>query len=394
MPAEVWITGIGIISCLGEGPDAHWQAFLHPRPSPDMARFAPYVIHPLAAVEFDKQIPKKGDQRQMEAWQRIGTYAAGLALDSGKVKGDPALLAKTDMIVAGGGGERDIDVDVAIIAGLRDAADPDAFINERLMSDLRPTLFLAQLSNLLAGNISIVHGVTGSSRTFMGEEAAGVDAVRIALARIAAGQSKLALVGGAHNGERKDLLMLYEFAGFVLKDAYRPVWSRRSGPGFALGSLGAFLILEEREHAETRGAEPIAKLSLVLSGRTGRDAGAVTEALRRMWASIEPRLEPDRYAILSGATGVEPATAEEQSFLAEHPDATVRATGSLLGHGMEAQFPMNIALAALAVRHGILFPPCNESPVERIMETALNQAVVTAVGHWRGEGMALVEAAH
>ena len=52
------------------------------------------------------------------------------------------------------------------------------------MSDLRPTLFLAQLSNLLAGNISIVHGVTGSSRTFMGEEAAGVDAVRIAAARI------------------------------------------------------------------------------------------------------------------------------------------------------------------------------------------------------------------
>jgi len=51
------------------------------------------------------------------------------------------------------------------------------------MSDLRPTLFLAQLSNLLAGNISIVHGVTGSSRTFMGEEQSGVDAVRIAHAR-------------------------------------------------------------------------------------------------------------------------------------------------------------------------------------------------------------------
>src|SRR5207237_6543092 len=132
---EAWITGIGIVSCLGEGPDAHWQAFLHPRPSADTHSFPPYVIHPLATIELDKQIPKKGDQRQMEAWQRIGTYAPGLALDSGKLKGDPALLAKTDMIVAGGGGERDIDVDVAIIAGLRDAADPDAFINERLMSD-------------------------------------------------------------------------------------------------------------------------------------------------------------------------------------------------------------------------------------------------------------------
>ena len=58
------------------------------------------------------------------------------------------------------------------------------------MGDLRPTLFLAQLSNLLAGNISIVHGVTGASRTFMGEEAAGVDALRIARARIAVGPGR------------------------------------------------------------------------------------------------------------------------------------------------------------------------------------------------------------
>ena len=79
--------------------------------------------------------------------------------------------------------------DGAILTGLPKANNPDAFLNERLMSDLRPTLFLAQLSNLLAGNISIVHGVTGSSRTFMGEEAAGVDAVRIALARITAGRA-------------------------------------------------------------------------------------------------------------------------------------------------------------------------------------------------------------
>src|ERR1700736_1826828 len=260
MPAEAWITGIGIVSCLGEGPDAHWQRLLHPQPSADTARFAPYVIHPLAAVEFDKQIPKKGDQRQMEAWQRIGTYAAGLALDSANVKGNAALLAQTDMIVAGGGGERDIEVDVAIMAGLRNAADPDAFINERLMSDLRPTLFLAQLSNLLAGNISIVHGVTGSSRTFMGEEAAGVDATRIALARIKAGQSELALVGGSHNGERKDLLMQYVFGGYLMKDRFRPIWERAPAGGFASASLGAFLILEERAHAHKRGAKPLAPL--------------------------------------------------------------------------------------------------------------------------------------
>src|SRR5205814_5201400 len=194
---ETWITGIGIVSCLGEGLDAHWSGLNAAKPMIDAQRFAPYIIHPLAPVDFDKQIPKKGDQRQMEPWQRIGTYAAGLALDSAGIKGKPDLLAKTDMIVAAGGGERDLSVDTAILTGLRTAENPALFLNEHLMNDLRPTLFLAQLSNLLAGNISIVHGVTDSSRTFMGEEAAGIDAVRIALSRILAGHSELALVGGA-----------------------------------------------------------------------------------------------------------------------------------------------------------------------------------------------------
>src|SRR6266403_1613601 len=268
-PKEAWITGIGIVSSLGEGLDAHWDALNARRINVDDKRFAPYIVHPLAPVSFDAQIPQKGDQRQMEAWQRIGTYAAGLALDSAGLKGNAEILARTDMIVAAGGGERDIAADTAILSGLPGAAAPETFLNERLMNDLRPTLFLAQLSNLLAGNISIVHGVTGSSRTFMGEEAAGIDAVRIALSRIAAGQSKLALVGGAHTAERKDLLLLYEFGGFVLKNLYQPVWSRRSNPGFAPASLGAFLVLEQRQHAEARGAEPFARLSLVLSGRTG-----------------------------------------------------------------------------------------------------------------------------
>src|SRR5829696_7775596 len=229
---EALITGIGIVSCLGEGAEAHWQALSRAQLQADTTTFAPYVVHPLAPLDYDKQIPKKGDQRQMEPWQRIGTYAAGLALDSAGAKGNAELLARMDMIVAAGGGERDEAVDGTILSGLPKAEKPDAFLNERLMSDLRPTLFLAQLSNLLAGNISIVHGVTGSSRTFMGEEAAGVDAVRIALARVAAGQSNLALVGAAQNAERADILLIYEAGGFHLKDKFRPVWERGPDGGF------------------------------------------------------------------------------------------------------------------------------------------------------------------
>jgi 3-oxoacyl-[acyl-carrier-protein] synthase II len=388
---EVWITGIGIVSCLGEGPEAHWQKLMAATPSADTTTYAPYMVHPLAPINFDLQIPKKGDQRQMENWQRIGTYAAGLALDSAGVKGNAAIVSRMDLIVAAGGGERDLAVDATILSGMPRAPNQAAFLNERLMSDLRPTLFLAQLSNLLAGNISIVHGVTGSSRTFMGEESSGVDAVRIALARITAGQSDIALVGGSHNAERPDLLMLYEFAKFNLKGRFAPVWERGEDGGFALGSLGAFLVIEAREHAEKRGAKPLARLVAVVTDRGRRSPGTIKAALSRLWDKIKSKVKPDHAAVLSGATGAAVITAEERSFLEQHGDLAVRATGSYLGHGMEPQFPMNVALATVALGHGKLFPPSDSTGLERPMNGELSQVLVTGVGHWRGEGLALLE---
>jgi 3-oxoacyl-[acyl-carrier-protein] synthase II len=224
----------------------------------------------------------------------------------------------------------------------------------------------------------------------MGEEAAGVDAVRIALARITAGQSELALVGGSHNGEREDLLLLYDAGGHMLRGAFQPVWERAKG--MVLGSLGAFLVLEARGHAEARNAKPLARLSGVLSERSSRPAGAITAALARMWQRLVPPPAPAGIAVISGATGAQPATGEERAWLKTLPDVPVRASGSILGHGFEPQFAMNIALAALALGRKKLFPAVDPSGVEREYEGPLERVVVTAVGHWRGEGMALIEA--
>jgi 3-oxoacyl-[acyl-carrier-protein] synthase II len=390
-PAEVWITGIGLTTSLGEGLDANWDALNAGHINVDEKNFAPYVVHPWTQVNLDTQIPKKGDQRQMEAWQRIGTYAAGLALESAGVKGDKEILGRMDMVIAAGGGERDIRVDTTILNAKARGNAPPGFLNERLMSDLRPTLFLAQLSNLLAGNIAIVHGVCGTSRTFMGEEAAGVDAARIALARIAAGQSDIALIGGSHNGERKDLLVLYEFGDYNLKDKFAPVWVRTDDPGFALGSGGAFLVIESKEHALARGAKPFARLSRVVSDRNARrKPGEITASLRKLWSELGEIKAGG--AVLTGATGAEPATSEERTFLGERPDYAVRATGTRFGHMVDAQFALGLGLAALSISRRSLFPPGDSSGVEIEMSKPPTQIVVTATGHWRGEGMALVEA--
>src|SRR5215211_2551990 len=306
---DVVITGLGLVSSAGEGVEAHLDA-LRSGSSPrlDTERFAPYPVHPAVALDLDRQILKKADQRQMEPWQRLGVYAAGLALDSAGVKADAALKARMHLIVAAGGGERDYAVDGQILTGIRSAANPGVFLNERLMGDLRPTLFLAQLSNLLAGNISIVHGVTGASRTFMGEEASGVDALRIARARIASGQNEIFLVGGSYNAERPDVLLIYEMGGYLWKRPYRPVFERAAeGGGMILGSGGAFLVLESREHAASRGAAPLALVKDIASDRSRREPGDVAGALRRQAAALG--CAPD--VVFSGATGVQRITDEE-----------------------------------------------------------------------------------
>jgi 3-oxoacyl-[acyl-carrier-protein] synthase II len=388
---EVWITGIGILSSLGEGLEAHWDALNAKLVNVDDKRFAPYIVHPLAPVSFDAQIPKKGDQRQMEAWQRIGTYAAGLALDSAGIKGNQEILSRTDMIVAAGGGERDLAVDMAILNAYAQGNAAPGFLNERLMNDLRPTLFLAQLSNLLAGNIAIVHGVCGTSRTFMGEETSSIDAARIAVARIESGQSDIALIGAAYNGERADLLILYEFGDFNLTDKYEPVWARENDAGFALGSAGVFLVLESREHAEARGAKPYARLSKVVADLAQRkQPGSVTKSLAALWQQLG--IATDKGTVISGASGAEPATSEEKAFLREHPGFAVRATGTMFGHTLETQFPIGLALAALSISRGALFPPNDPTGFEVENSEPPTQIVVVGTGHWQGEGMAVVEA--
>ena len=403
-PHDALITGIGLVSCLGEGIDAHWAALNREggfQPMVDATSFAPWPVHPMTPLELDRQIPKRGDQRQMEAWQRIGTYAAGLALDSAGVKGNAELLSRMDMIVAAGGGERDYEVDAAILSGLPSAAEPGRFLNEHLMAGLRPTLFLAQLSNLLAGNISIVHGVVGSSRTFMGEEASGTDAVRIACARIAAGQGDLFLVGGSYNAQRPDILLHYEMGRLLWKQApgssaggricrrlAAPGAGRRHGPWLAR------LLPRDRKPAAC----------------TPRAAAAPLRMYRRSppTAAAGGPARPRRMPCVSSAhcTNI--------SILACGSDLRCvrRVRGNARGGGIPPWPPhagprlrdgvrpldraivprqsgagCDLAVTAPAVR------PARGRGTEAPMEADLRQVLVTSWGHWRGEASAVVEAA-
>jgi 3-oxoacyl-[acyl-carrier-protein] synthase II len=397
MTREVWITGAGLVTPLGETEQAIWDGLSDSaawRATIDSESHAPFHVHPIRTLDLDRFM-KKGDQRAMGPLMHYGTHAAGLALADAGVAGQADLLKRMHLICASTGGERDEALDGQIVAQITDRNDRDVQLNEQLQTGLRPTLFLAQLPNLFAGNISIVHGVQGSSRTFMGEESAGVDAVRIAQARIAAGQADLFLVGSAYNGARWDIMMVYHPAGLLLSGEWRRLWDRPRG-GMCLGSQGAFLVLESRDHAEARKAAPVARLAAIQHGRCARRDGEAARNATAQWDTIRARLAGDALAVVSGASGAGPITQNERSFLqheAQRHKLAVRGTAAALGHGLECMFVTNLALAAWAVRRGALFAPLDaEERLEAQASAGIRQAIVTAWGHHRGEALALVEA--
>jgi 3-oxoacyl-[acyl-carrier-protein] synthase II len=397
--SEVWVTGIGLLSSLGEGLETHWAQLTSgkiPVPSVDAEDQAPYLVHPIVDFDIAAQIPKRSDQRQMGRWQHLGTYAAGLALDDAGIAHNADLLAATNMIVAAGGGERDIEVDELIMEQLSNSDDPGAQLNASLNTELRPTLFLAQLSNLMAGNISIVHGVTDSSRTFMGEEMAGVSAIETAVAQIQHQQGDIFLVGGAYIAERADMTMLMEFGHTLWQGDYGSIWSRKdSDGGMIMGSAGVFLVLESQEHAEARGARPYARINKVVSDRCNREPGGARKVAEGLLEKVADQIPEGPLAILSGCSGVQPQLSEELDFLSDLSvrgiSPAIRGVTTILGNNLEAQFPVNVALASLAISKGAFFDPFDDSGVEQEYSGNPERILISVWGHWRGESLALLD---
>jgi 3-oxoacyl-[acyl-carrier-protein] synthase II len=116
----------------------------------------------------------------------------------------------------------------------------------------------------------------------------------------------------------------------------------------------------------------------------------VTKSLEALWPTLGALT--DNGNLITGTTGVEPVTSEEKAFLSQHPGYAVRATGTMFGHTLETQFPLGIALAALSISRGALFPPNDPTGLEVETTEPPAQIVVMGAGHWQGEGLALVEA--
>ena len=364
------ITGVGLLSTLGlDGPDALQSLVKGDLSSPDQRAFAPWSVFPAASYDVAQVLPSRSDRRQTAPWQRHGLAAAQMAFRSAGLDGDGATALRAECLahVAANGGAREETVDNDILDAVLRAKDRDRRLNDCLTRMQRPSFMLAQLPNMLAGIIAMVHGTGAGSRTFTGEEMAGVEAVRLAVARLREDDPGRFLVGAVHDAERRDFILTEALGGRLHRGAPQPVFDRNRH-GIVPGTAAAFMVIESVQAAHSRKAAPLAQIRGITSFSTDIGNGLAGSG-ERLLAGTPPDL------VISAASGMHTRTAEENAAIrAIAPDTRVMASGDLIGHAYAAAFPAALVLAVMAIHR-------------RLAGTVL----VTCLAPNRGGAVAVVE---
>jgi 3-oxoacyl-[acyl-carrier-protein] synthase II len=394
MAYRVCVTGFGLVSPLGSTEPECWTALCQGSPRAVRHPILGGVFCPLDESGLDQHVTRAADRRQMGPMMRYAVEAASEALEMAGVTGASSLRSKLRVYVAAGTGERDMVQDEAALRACS-ASEWSARELNRCLLGLRPSHFLTQLPSLVASNVCIVSKIAAPCRTFIGGEIAGVNAMRAAWAEIREGRGDIYLVGGAQNADSIQVLLPYAAAGCLRFEPYGSVWEPESD-GFVLGSIGAFLVLEEEEHARARGVTVLAYLDELQSSIGERESvGDIHQRAASVRAGLDSN---DTVCVISGVAGTRDAAAYEKRFLEALTgcalNVTVRAPSRVQGHSVEPAFIANCILAVFCLGRREVFPPVDPSRYERPDGRALERILVTAINTiGPGEGAACLSVA-
>lgn len=239
---------------------------------------------------------------------------------------------------------------------------------------LSPYAISSSIAGMVSSEVSIAHGFRGRSHTLSNGCTSSSDAIGNALDLIRAGRSKLVVSGGADGCVTPAMM-----AGFCLmravptnwndcpKHASRPFGADRDG--FVLGEGAWIFVVEELEHARSRGAEIWAEVAgygatceayhRVALGEPDDAARAMTQALD----DANAQAEDVGYANLHGTATLlnDPLeTAAVKLALGRRAyDIPMSSVKSQIGHPQGASGAAGVAAALCAMRQGFAPPTIN-----------------------------------
>ena len=358
------ITGTGAVTPLGTGVENFWDAVLHGKSgAAEITLFDPSPFPSHIAGECSDFDPtdfmSKKLARRMDRYAQFGVAAGVQAAESAGIVGTIRERPERVAIVMGSG-----------IGGLSTWEREYRVLHERGPGRVSPFLITMMVPNMAAGQLAITLGATGPSQCPVLACATGGEAIAEALELIRRGDADV-VIAGASEAPITPLSM----AGFC---AIRAISTRNDEPhrasrpfdsgrdGFVMSEGGGAIVLESPEHAERRGAEPIAAVAgygrstdayhVTAPDEQGRGVErAMHHALEDSGLSAEDIGHVNAHAT-STPTGDGPETKAISRVM---PHAAVSATKSMTGHSFGAVGATEGIMCALAIQQKTLPPTIN-----------------------------------
>jgi nodulation protein E len=354
---RVAITGIGAVTALGHDASALWAGVTRGacgiRPIANIPTGHLTVTHAAEIVGFDPAAHFAA--RRLPSLDRTSQLALVAAREAMADAGSDGDLAGTDptragVVLAASIGQETVDTSYHALYGEN-------------AKRLHPMTVARGMPNAPASHVSMEFGLRGPAFATASACASASHAIGLAFHMIRAGMMDMAVTGGSDASIVVGFMKAWDAMRVLSPEACRPFSKDRTG--LVIGEGAAILVLEDWEHARARGADIYAEIagfgmSADACDLMAPDVGGAARAMRLALADAAMAPGDVDYVNAHG-TGTRlndktESAALAEVFGAELAEIPVSSTKSMIGHCLNAGGAIELAVCALALRHGILPP--------------------------------------
>jgi len=374
---RVVITGVGVISGLGNNAAEFWDAL-----SAGRSGIGPITRSDVSSIRFKNAAEVRGfDPTQhfddkallwLDPFSHFGIVSAREAVADSGIEFTDELRGRSGVITGSclGGKTTENDLYYSLYVEKKERFPPVAIPRA--------------MANAVASHVSMEFGLTGATFTTSTACSSANHAIGQAFWLVRQGTLDVAITGGSEAPICLGNLKAWETMRVVSQDTCRPFSKDRSG--MILGEGGAMFVIETLDAAQARGAKIYAEIvgfgmSADAHHLTMPLAGGAAKAMREALSDGGLRPEQVGYVNAHGTAtqANDPMESEAiRTVFGDHTDnILVSSTKSMHGHTLGAAGAIEGAATVLGLHHGVLPPNANfnEPDPECNVNVIANEAI-------------------
>lgn len=367
MKKRIVVTGVGVVTSVGIGVNRFWKNIINGVSGIDRLTLldtSDLEVKIGAEVkDFDPgQYMERKEVKRADRFVHFAVAGARLALADSGLEINSSNAENIGVVIGSG------------IGGMKTFEDQARNCLEKGPKRVSPFFIPMMIPDMGSGFVSIITGAKGPNHTVVTACASGTHSIGDSLRLIQNGEAVAMVTGGSEAAITRLSLAGFTSAGALStnnddpKGASRPFDLNRDG--FVMGEGSGILVLEELEHAKSRGAKIYAEI--VGFGGSGDayhmtspdpEGDGAARAMRR--AIADAAIEPEQISYINahGTSTAANDKLETKAIKRVFGEAAYRipvsSTKSMTGHLLGAAGGVEAIISVLALKEGIIPPTIN-----------------------------------